>query len=408
LKPLSTCFTVKKGMTDNNVLLAGAGAMGSEIAIDLLAEQRISSLVVVDSSKERLDDLAKVANIRLGKAQVKDRLDLRRVNVLSERAEFRKLLSYAEIGIGALPHGIAETAVNAAIKSGTNYIDLIFSWSLKDIGEMDRRAKDAGITLVPACGLAPGLTNILAKRGEEELGGAEDVKIMVGGIPESPVPPLEYRILFSVESVLEEYTRRATVIRNGTRISLPALSEVEQVAFRQLPGRVFEAFITDGLSTLPFTLRARRMEEKTIRWPGHAEKVSFLKSLGLLSKKKMLIPGSHGSIAPRSFLSFLLSERLKLKPGERDMTLLRVSVTFSGKRIDFSMVDNYDQDKQVTSMARTTAYPCSSVAMMILGHRVKAYGFVPPEIAVKGELFEAMMQRLRDRGINIEKQVDGD
>ncbi|MDG6934119.1 MAG: saccharopine dehydrogenase NADP-binding domain-containing protein [Nitrososphaerota archaeon] len=391
-------------MTSGSVVVLGTGLMGSEIALDMLAERSVSSLRVVDSSESRLNELERQARARHPQVAVVTKLSSQVLNIQHDRAKLRKVLAEADVAIGALPHAIADKAVESAIDSGTSYVDLIFSWRAGEFSSIDKRAKDAGIILVPACGLAPGLTNILAMRGRDLLGGADDVRIMVGGIPERPIPPFNYRIVFSFDSVLEEYTRDALVVRDGKRVLLPALSELEEVTFDQLPGRKFEAFVTDGLSTLPLTIKARSMVEKTVRWPGHAELIKLLASTGLLSTKPITVPGLHDAVTPRSIVASLLTQELRMGQSDRDMTLLKVTVSYRGKTEEFSMVDRYDTKNHVTSMARTTAYPCTTVALILLERRPNPSGFTPPENLVRKRLFGYFLKRLKEREITIDER----
>jgi lysine 6-dehydrogenase len=238
--------------------------------------------------------------------------------------------------------------------------------------------------------------------GAEKMETVDEVHIKVGGIPERPSPPLNYRIVFSFEAVLEEYVRRAKIVKNGRLTEVEALSGLETITFPKPVGKC-ECFYTDGLSTLTRTLKGvKEMDEKTIRWPGHVAQIRTLIECGLLDTHPVFIDGLQ--IVPRQFVSKILSERINLG-GERDLTLLRVDVTgkSDGRRVHqrYQMVDHYDSRRKLTSMARTTAFPCS-VATQILGAGlVQDKGLIPPELAFKGPLRRRLMNQLRDRGIKI-------
>jgi len=384
------------------VTILGSGLMGSEIAIDILANKKIKELIVVDSSTSKLEELKKRAKQRLPDS-LSSKLSIIRYDIIANREELIKVLKRSEVAIGALPHSIAEVAINYAIEAATDYVDLIYSWRTSEsYTDIDKSAKDKEITIIPACGLAPGLSNIIAKRAVDDVGGEADrLTIYVGGIPERPEPPLEYKIVFSPDSLLEEYTRDAVVVRNSKVSLLPALSEIEEVTFSSVNDK-FEAFITDGLSTLPKTVKAYNMTEKTVRWPGHAEKILMLSFLGLLSEEKVVIDNKC-KVSPRSILSRLLAARLAMKANDKDMTLLKVVAIRGAEQSVYEMVDRYDSSKAITSMARTTGYPCSTVAQFLLEGKIERKGFLPPEEALSSDIFQDFIFALKKKGIIIRK-----
>jgi lysine 6-dehydrogenase len=401
-----------------NVVVLGCGLMGFSIALDLLQSNSVGKLTVVDNSPERLKILEERASRKIqggmvsSYADYKEKLATKELDITKNEDEFKKFLTNFDLGIGALPHGIAERAVVAAADSKIDFVDLIYSWRYQDGSELDSKAKKNGVTIIPACGLAPGLTNILAKYAADQMEEVDAVKIYVGGIPEVPKPPLNYRIVFSIDSVLEEYMRDALIVRDGKKVDAPALSEVEELTFAEFPDQKFEAFMTDGLSTLPETLKkVRYMEEKTIRWKGHAEQIALLIDLGLFSERPVNLHRGGSRVSPRALLSTLLDKKLAMHQGDKDMTLLRVDVKGRKRKGDrttrikeYEMVDHFDTETQTTSMARTTAFPCSTVAQMVLEGRITEIGFIPPELAVRDDRFDEMLSRLGRKGVVIKEK----
>ncbi len=370
----------------------GSGLMGSTIARDLARSKRVDEVTVYDVDRNRLRDLAD--RDHSAKLSIK-------IHDVRKKAKTAKLLKRFDVGVGALPHGLSEYAISATITAGVDFVDLIFGWRFGQ-REIHSAAKRKGITIIPACGLAPGLTNILAMDAAERMSRVDEVHIKVGGIPEKPKPPLNYRIVFSFEAVLEEYLRKARIIKKGKITDVPALSGLETISFHAPIGRC-ECFYTDGLSTLVQTLRkVREMDEKTIRWPGHAEQIRTLIECGLLETKPMLFQGQP--IAPRKFVSTLLSDKLSLGR-EKDLTLLRVDV--SGKTDGglvhrrYEMIDHYDTRQATTSMARTTAFPCSIAAQLLASGEIAQKGLVPPELAFKQDLRPEFLDYLANRGMEI-------
>ena len=370
--------------------------MGSAIARDLVGSKLVDEVKVYDVDRNRLNALAR--RVHSGKLSVKAH-DVRR------RSDTARLLKRFDVGVGALPHGLSEYAIESTIRAGVNFVDLIFGWRFGQ-REIHTAARKRGITIIPACGLAPGLTNLLAMAGAEQLDEVREVHIKVGGIPERPRPPLNYRIVFSFEAVLEEYLRKARIVKNGKVTDVPALTGLEKITFRP-PIGVCECFYTDGLSTLVQTLRGvREMDEKTIRWPGHVSQIKTLIECGLLETNPVRFDGRL--VIPRKLVGKILSDRISLGK-ERDLTLLRVDV--SGRRRNasvhrrYEMVDHYDGRVGMTSMARTTAFPCSIAAQILGTGEVVKKGLVPPELAFRGALREKFLGYLRSRGMKITSRI---
>jgi len=381
-----------KGGLALRIAVFGSGLMGATIARDLVKSKKVESVVVCDVDRDRLKSLARIE--RSPKLSV-------RLHDVRRRSETVKLLRKSDVGVGALPHGLSEYAIESTVQAGVNFVDLIFGWRFEE-GKLKSAARKKGITIIPACGLAPGLTNILAKSAADQMDIVDEVHIKVGGIPEHPKPPLNYRIVFSFSAVLEEYSRKAKIVKNGRITEVDSLTGLETVKFPP-PIGTCECFYTDGLSTLIRTLRnVKEMDEKTIRWPGHVAQINTLIECGLLKEEPVTFDGI--TISPREFLLRILSDRLRLG-NEKDLTLLRVDVTGkkNGKTTHwrYDMIDHYDSRQKITSMARTTAYPCSITAQLLGEDEIPVRGLVPPELIFKGELLERFMHYLAARGLKI-------
>jgi lysine 6-dehydrogenase len=381
------------------VAVFGSGLMGSAIARDLVRSKHVEEVLVCDVNPRSLDSLARIES--------SEKLRLKRHDV-THLPRTVELLRRFDVGVGALPHGLSEYAIQSTLQAGVSFVDLIFGWRFKR-SRIHSAAKRKNITIVPACGLAPGLTNILAMHAAGAMERVDEVRIKVGGIPEHPKPPLNYRIVFSFDAVLEEYVRKAKIVRKGRLTEVDALSGVETITFPRPIGKC-ECFYTDGLSTLTETMKGvMEMDEKTIRWPGHVAQIQTLIECGLLETHPLVVDGQR--TVPREFTSEILSQRIKLGK-EKDLTLLRVDVAgkSGGRRVHrrYQMIDRYDSERKMTSMARTTAFPCSVAAQMLGLGLVQRKGLVPPELAFDGESREEFMKELHTRGINITSTILSD
>jgi lysine 6-dehydrogenase len=269
---------------------------------------------------------------------------------------------------------------------------------------LDAAAKEKGIAVVPNCGLAPGLINILAMEGTKEFDEIDSIHLRVGGLPQNPRPPLYYQIVFSVEGLINEYVEKATVIRDGQLMHIDPMADLEDIEFPP-PFGTLEAFSTSGgLSTLTQLLagKVKNLDYKTIRYKGHCEKFKTLLDLGFATNEPMMVGGSVKT--NREFFADLL--RKKLDYGDKDVVLARATITGryrnAEKTLVYEFVDYYDDAKKMTAMMRTTAFPASIVAQMLARGVITARGVVVPEVCVPGNV---MIEELGKRNLKITKKV---
>ena len=253
------------------------------------------------------------------------------------------------------------------------------------------------MNVVPDCGLAPGMVNILAQAGIDALDETEAVKILVGGLPQDPQPPLHYQIVYSMEGVLDYYTTLSVVLEDGKLVRKEALSEVESVEFPEPVGSL-EAFHTaGGISTMPYRYQGRipTMEYKTLRYPGHATVMRAIRDLGLLSQQ----PVSHKGtlVVPRDLFIQIVTPRLR-NPEGRDLVALRVEVR--GRRdgaeatVRYDLTDFYDPEHHVTAMMRTTGYSLAITSLMQVDGRIGETGVRTPDECVPAEAYISELARL--------------
>ncbi|RLE52270.1 MAG: saccharopine dehydrogenase [Candidatus Methanomethylicota archaeon] len=376
------------------ILVLGCGPMGYAIVKDLVKDDQIDEVAVVDISSKRLENL---------KTFVKsDKVITIQMDV-TDKSMLLKTMKNFDCIAGALPHRLTVHADRTAIEAGVDMVDLAFE---PEQLELDDMAKKAGVTLIPGCGVAPGLSNMLVAYGASKMDVVEEVCIRVGGIPFNPTPPLDYKIVFSVESVIAEYCRPVRIVKDGQLIRVPALSGIEKFTLPEL-GEL-ECFYTDGLSTLINTMKGvKSMCEKTIRWPGHAEKVKVLRDLGFFDADPIEIGGVK--ISPRLLSAKLMNEKLRMEEGDKDITVLLVDVVGNKGNLrvhcNYKMIDYYDDVEKLTSMGRTTGFTCTIMMRMVLKGEVKGPGVIPPELALTPKQFEYFANELAKRGIYIHETV---
>ncbi|HET7404975.1 MAG TPA: saccharopine dehydrogenase C-terminal domain-containing protein, partial [Candidatus Bathyarchaeia archaeon] len=271
------------------VLVVGCGKVGSEIARDLAGESEVDSVIAADASNENLKKLRGTERIRT------ERLDI------SQKSIVKKTMQKADLVCGALPGRIGFQVMFQAVEAGRDVIDI--SYTPENPFELHRKALDKDVVVVPQCGVAPGFTNMCVGDAYRQFGSISSVRILVGGLPQKPVPPLNYRIVFSLDDVVNEYSRPVHVIKSGKKESVEPLSGRGLLNF---PGvGKLEYFLTDGLGSLPHSFpEVRNMFEYTLRYPGHAEMMNTLRVLGFFDRSKISVDGFQ--LEPRAVSLVLL------------------------------------------------------------------------------------------------------
>jgi saccharopine dehydrogenase-like NADP-dependent oxidoreductase len=370
-------------------LVIGCGRMGSAAAEDLAKGDIEVCVADKDATK------AKETAEKIGKGNVTwFQFDA------SNKNELIKALKDFDLALGFLPPKFGFSLIEACVKAGKSLVDV--SYMPENPLLLHEEALEADVTVVPSCGLAPGISNILVGHTVAKLDKIHKVHIMVGGLPQTPVPPLGYVITWSPESLIDEYTSKARIIKDGKKTEVEALNGLEEVMFQGV-GKL-EAFYTDGLRTLLYTIEGvDEMWEKTLRYPGHAEKIKLLRELGLFNDEEVIVEGRR--ISPRKVTAKLFEKKF-VKPDVKDFVILRVEVfgLKNGKKTGYvyEMVDFYDEKSGTTAMARTTAYTASIVANLILTKVINLKGVVPPErLGMNDGIYHKIMAELDRRGIKI-------
>jgi len=373
------------------IAVLGAGLVGGPMALDL-ADEKEFAVTVADRNGQALAHLAERAPLRVEKID------------LTQAGEIERLVQGSDLVISAVPGNMGFKTLRTLIAAGKNVVDIAFF--PEDPFLLEEEAQRQGVTVVTDCGVAPGMSHILAAFGASSLDTAERLEIYVGGLPLVRTRPWEYKAVFSPADVIEEYVRPARLVENGRVVVKPALSEPELLEF---PGvGTLEAFNSDGLRTLVRTLDIPNMKEKTLRYPGHIEKISLLRELGLFSREPVEI-GSR-MVRPLDLTSALLFPQWKLAEGEADLTVMKVRVSgIAGGRPtchEFDLFDRRDERQGIHSMARTTGYTATGVARLLLRGRIGRTGLVAPEFLGQDEDFcRDLLAHLTERGVIFQHRV---
>lgn len=367
-------------------IVLGAGRVGSAMAIDL-ARDKDFEVHVADRDTNQLAQLEQTHGI-LG-----ERVDF------SLPSTIARAIHDADLVISAVPGFLGFKTLQTILEAGKNVVDIAFF--SEDPSELDALAKKAGVTAIVDCGVAPGMSNMLVGHANSRLDKTESVAIYVGGLPAHREGLFEYRAVFSPIDVIEEYTRPSRIVVDGDIVIREALSEIEILHFPDVGD--LEAFNTDGLRTLAHTIDAPNMIEKTLRYPGHAEKMKLLRDMGLFESDLVELQDGT-SVRPIDLTTHLLFPLWEMEEGERDLTVMRIQVcgTQDGAKrcYTYDLLDHFDEATGTTSMARTTGYAATMAARMLHQGLFNEPGVYPPEfIGRVPARVDFMLSGLRDRGI---------
>ena len=380
-------------MDAKRILVLGSGMIGSAVALDL-ARDEAWPLTVADMSSANLAAVAARTGARTIDA------DLSRPDVV------RALALEHDLVVGALPSVIGYQTVAAVIDAGCDCVDI--SFMADDVLALDVAARAKGVTVVADCGIAPGVSNLMVGFAAAQLSSCERVDICVGGLPRERRWPYEYKAGFAPSDVIEEYVRPSQVVEAGRVLTKPALSDVALIDF---PGvGTLEAFVTDGLRSLVRTVPAQFMQERTMRYPGHADLMRALRETGFLSKEPMTVNGQ--TVRPLDVTSALLFPKWTFGEGEADLTVMRVVVEGQNgagrKCYQWNVLDFYDPGSGLRSMSRTTGFSAAIVARLVARGTFRRPGVCAPEVmGAQPGVLDAVLGELDKRGIQVETLHDG-
>lgn len=369
------------------ILVLGAGRMGHGAVYDLIHNSpQVESVTVADFDLKKADAVAKAVGT--------ERISAHHLDV-SNYADVIDLMKNHDSAISCVNYWYNAELSKAAIETNTNFCDLGGNnYVVDEQLALDDKAKDAGINIIPDCGLAPGMVSILAMHGAKRFDEIDEIHIRVGGLPQHPKTLLEYQLVFSVEGLINEYIEVARVIRDGKISEVESMTEIESLEFAGFPP--LEAFQTSGgTSTLPDTFlgNIKELDYKTIRYAGHCEKFKTMIDLGLCSSEEIMV--DYVKIKPRKILGELLTKYLPAD--EPDYVLVRLEFVGkkdgAAKKLRFDIVDKQDETTGLSAMMRTTAFPASIIAQMMASGDVLMRGATPQEKAIDSDKFVAELAR---------------
>lgn len=363
------------------IAVLGAGMVGRIMALDLAPDFAVTAVDVNSANLARLEG----TRVRALQAD------------LASPRTVREVAAAADLVIGAVPGSLGFATLGEVIAAGRDVVDI--SFFPEDALGLDGAARSAGVTAVVDCGVAPGMSNMILGYHAARM-EVRRFACYVGGLPFRREFPFEYKAPFSPADVIEEYLRPARYIENGHLVVKPALSDVENMDFEEIG--TLEAFNSDGLRSLLTTVAVPNMIEKTLRYPGHVRHILALRESGFFDTETIDVRGLR--VRPLDATSAVLFRHWQLHEEDDEFTVMRIVVEGleDGRdiRVQYDLFDRRDRTTGFSSMARTTGFPATAVARLVLSGRFTRRGVSPPEIVGADEAaFRSVMGELAARNV---------
>ena len=330
-----------------NVVIFGIGQMGTVIAYAM--SKLGHDLTLVDVSKEAFSSADRLIDKPLNKKAV--------MNLESDAPD---IIKGQDLVISALPYHKTEAVAKVAIELSVPYCDL--GGRVDVSANINQFAEEAAFPFVLTdLGLAPGLVNILAEWGYDSLGGADEIKMMVGGLPDrSTTNQLKYMVTWSIDGLLNEYRDACEVLSNGNIELVPGMEGLEKVNLKQHEDE-FEAFYTSGGAAHTIkTMQERGVKNcsyKTLRYKGHRDIVRFLIRECELPDECIGRIFTHGCSPVSYNEGYRFSGRIK------DIAIVKCLVRNGDTYWDKEFV--IPSDDTFTAMQRSTAFSLAAAADLI-------------------------------------------
>ena len=379
-------------------VIVGSGRQGVAVAYDLLRDNNhFVTMVDVDSSflEKALEKISKISNHKNLKGITAD---------VANETEMLKILSNADVMISAVPYEFNLGLTKIAIKSKTSMVDLGGHTNIvQDQLSMNKEALSAGVTIVPDCGMGPGMNITMSVLATELLDKTDEIYIWDGGLPKEPKPPWNYSLFFNIEGLTNEYDEQAYFLNSGEIVEVPCFEKIESIKFKGI-GELEAAVTSGGLSTMPWTFKDKLkvLENKTLRYKGHWEWMKAYRELGLFSRE--LVEHNNQKIIPRNFYHQLLEEKLDHGRIE-DICLMRIKALGrkDSKKVELNIdaIESYSKELDLTAMEKWTGWHIAIMALEIAYNRVNK-GAISVENALKGHVF---LEEAKKRNYNIDIDI---
>jgi lysine 6-dehydrogenase len=379
-------------------LILGAGRQGTAAAYDLAIFGEADNIIFADI----IPEVAQKAADRVNRLVGKDIVTWQQLDVTNQSA-LKTALSSADVALSAVPYKYNVDITRACISSGTSLCDMGgHTGIVRQQISMNEDARMARVSVVPDCGMGPGLIITMAAYAMELLDEPQQIYIYDGGLPQNPQPPWNYQLTFHINGLTNEMDGQAYFIRDSKVTPVDTLTEPHFIEFPPL-GQLEADVTSGGLSLSPWTFEGQleTYENRTLRYPDHFEWLRAFKSLGLFSEEPLNV--DNQVVSPRSVFHTLLEPKIT-SPEIRDVCIIRVKgIGLKGKQettLVIDLIDYYDEDTGFTAMERLTGWHCA-IMMIFQAKGQVPCGSIPVERAVSPGKF---MNEVSRRGIKFESR----
>jgi saccharopine dehydrogenase-like NADP-dependent oxidoreductase len=322
-----------------------------------------------------------------------------------------KMAEKFDVVLDFLPPQCIRTVAEAAIKSGVHLVNTNYAY---DILDLDQAAKKRGISIIPECGLDPGIDLIIYNYSLKYFDEVFKLNSYCGGIPEKAAcdNPLKYKISWNIRAVLKSQKRDATLIADSEIIYIPAKDQHENAFIHpiEFPGLGTLEAIPNGNAV--YYAKLLKIADKlcetgryTLRWPGWCAFWNPMKKLGFLSD--VPIKGLPDEVSPFEMVAKLLEPQLQYNDSEKDLAVMvnKVEGVREGKQqiLTCSLMIERDLMTGLMAMSMGVAYPACIAAEMIVRGDITRKGVLSPATDVPCDLF---MDQLNKRGIKVNETIE--
>ncbi len=383
------------------ILLLGVGLQGKAALHDLANSPDITEIIAVDANYADLTAYVQsLSNDKIKPVQ----LDVR------DEAAVSTVMQKVDVVIVLLPQGFRVQMLKLAIENGIHFVET--SYALPEYADLGQLAEAKGITILPECGLDPGIDLVLAGQAIRELDEVHELHAYGTGVPEpaAAANPINYKISWTFAGVLSAYQRPAKMLKDGKvihlspsqmfspenlhRVTLDTLGEMEAY---------YNGDAVKYLDILDIAETTISTGRYSLRWLGHSAFWKKIVELGFLNEEPIIV--DEQKVSPRQFIHDLLAPQLQYADDERDVAAIRIDVSGmkdgKRKRIIYQMIDRRDLDTGLLAMQRTVGYTASIGAQMLLNGDIRKRGLLTPTKDIPAEKF---IEELKKRDIHITRE----
>ena len=400
----------------NRILLLGLGMQGQAVLHDLVSHPEFSRIVAADSRPDLEALTARYPAEKVAAVRIDSRDESRLAGLMRE----------SDVVVEALPAALTLSTGQLAARCGVPLVSSMYYFNpdgldsaavaaqRASIDELNRLARQRGVTILTEFGMDPGLDLLMAAKAVSEFDEIHALNTYGAGLPapDARDNPLQYRFSWSPLGVMRAYRRPSTVIRDGRAVEIPAdeIFEERNCHAIDVPelGTPLECFANGDAvhyaELLGIRHSLRESGRYTGRYPGHCAFWNTVVKSGLLDSEPLAIGGAM--ISPAEFMAAALSSRRQFQyaGNERDLSLIRVEARGlrQGKpwRVVYQLIDYRDPATGFTAMQRTVGFTMSRGAQLIAAGKLTKAGVLTPLDVAYEDVFPA----LEPKGIRVEIQ----